>query len=90
MNYQSTSLKDTQALDQRTGSILKYAGIFEHANKGNKKMKKPFFNFVEEMFAVSQPVDTLVTTRGAKIQALMVLHQAKGKKETRSYYVYSK
>ena len=90
MNYRSTSLKDTQALDQRTGSVLKYAGIFEHVYKGNTKRKKPFFNFVEEMFAAFQPVDALVTTRGARIQALMVLQQVKGKKKTRSYYIYSK
>ena len=33
MNCQPSSLKDSKAAAQRAGSILKHAGIFEHAKK---------------------------------------------------------
>ena len=46
MNDQPSSLKNSQAVAQRVGSILKYAGKFEHVKKKILKGKKPFFNFV--------------------------------------------
>ena len=64
INCQQSSLKYSQAATQRDGSILKHAGMFEHAKVGNKK-KKAFFNFVENRFVNCQPEDALVTTRGA-------------------------
>ena len=62
MNYQPLSLKDSQAAAQRAGSILKYAGIFEHTKKQNKKKKKSFFSFIEKRFATFQPEDVEMTT----------------------------
>ena len=89
MNYQPSSLRDSQAAAQRAGSILKYAGIFEYIKKGNKQRRKPLFNFVKKVFANSQPANILVTTKGADRQELMVLRQAKEKKKIHSCYVCS-
>ena len=49
MNCLPYNLKDSQAVGQRDGSILKHAGMFEHAKRKSKKGNKPFFNFVEKL-----------------------------------------
>ena len=48
INFQPSSLRDSQAIAQRTGSILKYAGMFEHAKKGSKKGKMLFLNVLKK------------------------------------------
>ena len=44
-------------------SILKHAGIFEHAKKKNYNGKKLFFNSVEKGPFLFKPIDLLVTIR---------------------------
>ena len=90
INSQPLSFKDSQSAVQRAGSILKHAGMFEHTKRKSYKGNQPFFNFVKNGSLFLKPADSLVTTRGAGSQVPMVLGQAKGKKEMRSYYVYSK
>ena len=65
-NCQTSSLKDSQAVDQWAGSILQHAGIFIQTKRGNIERKKSVFNFVERA-CLPQPEDGSVTTRGATV-----------------------